>query len=227
MMALREHCRRLGVPDTAWLEDARDRSGLTPLMYAVGMGRSDTVNFLLGAGADVFAVDDIKGRGVLHFALYGKRISAAQLRFITKHMLARRPDALLACDNDGHTVLHSFVSTPAHMLPATWTALRNVVVEEKHRYASIVDARCAEEGLTALHLAVRQHKMAFVEFCMEMGACPATCDSRGRFAWELADEDVLGGGEKVLVSHKVRGFVDTFTEERSSSPLPSPRLSLR
>ncbi|CAK0737042.1 hypothetical protein CVIRNUC_000845 [Coccomyxa viridis] len=122
--------------------NARTSAGKTPLMLACEKGHADCAQYLLGQGADAFAVDKAQRRSAIHYAV-----------------MSPQPDVLQMLVSDD-----AKIHTEDGRMP-----LRDVRVHDMSGQCRYVDSR-AENGLTALHMAAALGDLACVKILLGAGA---------------------------------------------------------
>ncbi len=135
-----------------------DNDARSCLHYAVMGGNADLTDMLLKAGRTDINAKDKEGRTPLHLACRMERVEVA-----TK-LLAQGAHPTLY-DKGGLTPLHHAAEANADQIFAMMTANTALKID--------INAPTRDEGMTALHLAVRDNHQMLVHKLLELGADPS------------------------------------------------------
>ena len=150
--------------------DAKDKSGETPLFYAVRADNSDVAKFLIAKGANVNAKDS-SGNTPLHFAPERAKNDVVEL------LIAKGAD-INAKSNNGETPLHAAIYFGRRKIAELFIA-KGADVNAKHTHHSI-------SGITPLYIACSRCRKEVAEALVAKGADVNTKDSNGQTPLHLA-----------------------------------------
>jgi ankyrin repeat protein len=176
--------------------NAGNESGFTPLMFAAFYNKSDSIKFIIGAGADLEAKNAAGETALIVAACGGKKL-------ISIETLIRAGANANAADNEGHTALMRLCERAGDFYLYLGNYAENVraLIDA----GADINARNAE-GKNALMMLTNPYRseIRILEILVEAGADVNARDSLGRTALGFARRNRKLAIERLLVAAGAR-----------------------